>query len=561
MNALLIMVSFASLSLAATSPPSFSALNATISGRLQAATPFALPCFTKFNNITVEVDEEACAIVQANYLKPALRLDVFGANINPQWEGCQSTLSRCLLNPSNPQDVTAFEGASCNQGEIPQFYIDVSTPADVQAAFAFSAESNIPLSIKNTGHDYFGRTRREGSLGIWTHHLDSMTFNPHFTPESCTGTFRAITIGAGVTFDQVYNFADANNSTFVGGYAESIGASGGWLMGGGHSVLSPVYGLGVDRVLEFKIVTPDGVYRTANACQNPDLFWALRGGGGATFGVVIESTHLVEKTLSFQVATIAYNPAAAQAQEFWEIVVNNSLSWGEAGWGGHINSGGLTYVNPLVSLAEAKESFQQIAAFAVANGGTATFQTMKSWLPFYEQAVIPKEAPSGELVVLGSRLIPQTNFATPAGRAQLVQLMLNQTAAAGFPNIPVTTPVRFTFTEGATSVTPAWRGALWHLVTTALLSYNSTIQDLQATYTKVHDVVDMMRAVAPDSGSYFNEGEPYETNPPESYWGSENHARLLQIKQKYDPKHLLNCWNCVGSTDESTFPCYPGLTP
>lgn len=62
------------------------------------------------------------------------------------------------------------------------------------------------------------------------------------------------------------------------------------IQGGGHSVLSNVYGLGADRVLQLRVVTPDGQLRVANACQNPDLFWALRGGGGGTFGVVMEAT-------------------------------------------------------------------------------------------------------------------------------------------------------------------------------------------------------------------------------------------------------------------------------
>jgi FAD/FMN-containing dehydrogenase len=55
-----------------------------------------------------------------------------------------------------------------------------------------------------------------------------------------------------------------------------------------------VYGLGVDRVVQFKVVTPDGVYRTANECLNSDLFWALRGGGGNAFGVIMESSSVVE---------------------------------------------------------------------------------------------------------------------------------------------------------------------------------------------------------------------------------------------------------------------------
>lgn len=66
-------------------------------------------------------------------------------------------------------------------------------------------------------------------------------------------------------------------------------------------MLSPVYGLGVDRVLQAKVVTPDGEIRIANEYQNSDLFWALRGGGGSTFGVLLEATYKAEKQLTLQV--------------------------------------------------------------------------------------------------------------------------------------------------------------------------------------------------------------------------------------------------------------------
>jgi hypothetical protein len=99
----------------------------------------------------------------------------------------------------------------------------------------------------------------------------------------------------------VYQAANATGVVVVGGSCPSVGAAGGWVLGGGHSSLSPQYGLGVDSkhipnftisswshmvsdVLEFEIVTPDGNVRTANKYQEEDLFWALRGGGPG-FGV------------------------------------------------------------------------------------------------------------------------------------------------------------------------------------------------------------------------------------------------------------------------------------
>ena len=80
--------------------------------------------------------------------------------------------------------------------------------------------------------------------------------------------------------------ADKNNVVVVGGNAQSVGAGGGYTIGGGHSSNSPLHGLAVDNLLEVDIVIADGSLLTTNACTNSDLFWALRGGGGGSWGVV-----------------------------------------------------------------------------------------------------------------------------------------------------------------------------------------------------------------------------------------------------------------------------------
>ena len=92
---------------------------------------------------------------------------------------------------------------------------------------------------------------------------------------------------------EVLAAADAHGVVVVTGADHSVGAAGGWILGGGHSLLSPQYGLGVDNALQFEVVTPDGQLRTANACQEKDLFWALRG-GGAGFGVSHSSPIFIE---------------------------------------------------------------------------------------------------------------------------------------------------------------------------------------------------------------------------------------------------------------------------
>lgn len=66
----------------------------------------------------------------------------------------------------------------------------------------------------------------------------------------------------------------------VGGEGLTVGYTGGYLQGGGHSPLSSILGMGADHVLEIEVVTGDGRFVTASSSQNSDLFWAIRGGGG-----------------------------------------------------------------------------------------------------------------------------------------------------------------------------------------------------------------------------------------------------------------------------------------
>lgn len=75
---------------------------------------------------------------------------------------------------------------------------------------------------------------------------------------------------------ELYSALDALNQTTVGGNRRTV-SLGGYLTGGGHSILAPRYSLAADQVLEMELVTPTGDIVTANQCQNQDLFWAMRG--------------------------------------------------------------------------------------------------------------------------------------------------------------------------------------------------------------------------------------------------------------------------------------------
>jgi len=101
-----------------------------------------------------------------------------------------------------------------------------------------------------------------------------------FSPKSCNvnieGTGAYMTALAGTQMYEAFAETAKINHTVIGGNGRTV-ALGGFLTGGGHSILAPTYGLASDHVLEVELVTPTGEIVTANECQNTDLFWAVRG--------------------------------------------------------------------------------------------------------------------------------------------------------------------------------------------------------------------------------------------------------------------------------------------
>ncbi|KAL6301463.1 FAD-binding domain-containing protein [Sparassis latifolia] len=533
-------------------------LNNTVGGRLYNATPWELPCFSTYDGSNVTQNASECALIQHNYTVPTTRVTYFGAYMLPQWETCQSSAvpEGCLLDSSNTSDPLAFENVNCQIGNIPPLYIDVREVSDVQAALHFSDVTGVRLSVKNKGHDYKGRSSGKDTLSLWVTNLNSISYDGAFVPNGCssTSTYDAITVGPGALTEDIYAFVDSINRTVVGGYHQTIGFGGGYFLGGGHSILTPVYGLAVDNV-QVKVVTPDGEYRTANECQNQDLFWALRGGGGSAFGVVIESSHTVVPQVTLQVASISFISTSniSSLAGWYDLLINNTYELSSMGWGGHIVSASIVYVNPLISLDEATASMQPLVDYAIANGGTAVIETLPSWYAFFSKYVTLAQAGVGPELTLGTRLLTTDLFNTTEGRATLSSVV-NDVLSFASPYVVVGTPFLYNYTEGTTSVTPAWRNSLWHLSLKGVVSFNSTLEQRTEMYATVSEHVNAFRAITPDSGAYFNEGDVYEPNHTDSYWG-DNYPRLLSIKQQYDPQGLLDCWQCVGWNGE-TDPLY-----
>lgn len=539
------------------SASSIAALNASTHGRVHANLPFALPCFTSYNGRPYAQDMEQCAIVQDNYTSADFRIRQANGYMNNQGDMCFSEPdNQCLLNDNNPGDLTVIQNRTCGQGILPDYYLDVHDANDVTQAFHFARLTRTPLTVKNTGHDYLTRSSGKGALALWVHHLKTLRYDASFVPDGCPaaatfGVKNTITTGAGVVFDEAYRFADKHGMTMVGGYHPTVGTSGGYPQTAGHSVLSPVYGLAVDRVVQYKVVTPDGQHRVANACQNPDLFWALRGGGGNTFGVVLESTHRLEPNMPLTGAVMEFEKQGSNMVPFLDIVVNNSLRWGQEGWGGHVNDASFIYVTPLLSVQQAEQSMSELAAFTRSQGGKAVIKQYPSFLAFYEEHVIANAVEVGRPRSSDSRIMPESVFASEESRRKLMEYFKETAGKGRRTYIPATLPQLYNATSSSdTSVHPAWRHALWSFGPSVNITWGGSFDDRVDGVRTLTRLANMLEEIAPNSGGYLNEASPFQKNWQEAWWGKENYARLLAIKQKYDPNRLLKCWKCVGWTPE-----------
>ena len=270
-------------------------LNNTVEGTLHAVSPIGKPCFKSYNG-HLTYNNAQCDETTMN-------------NQVAAWVVKEDTQIMYEYYSNNTCDPgTGQQNSTCTQGYYPDYVIKALSKEHIIAGVNFAREHNVRLVIRNTvcivsspglgtiftdraiqGHDFMGRSIGRGSLTINTQSFQEILFTVNYTgPGDWTGG--AVTVGAGVLFRDLYPLAFNKKVVVVGGECATVGMAGGYLQGGGHGPLSGYLGLAVDNVLSFDVVLASGEFVQANANQNQNLFWALRGGGPSTFGVVTSVT-------------------------------------------------------------------------------------------------------------------------------------------------------------------------------------------------------------------------------------------------------------------------------
>lgn len=159
----------------------------------------------------------------------------------------------------------------------PALIAQVEHSEDVATAVAFARENDLPLSVRGGAHNQTGSAVVDNGLVIDLRRLDHVDVDPD----------RQVTsVGPGNSTADALAATQEHGLAFPTGSAGSPGLSG-TTLGGGIGWIRRKHGLAVDALRRVELVTADGQVRTASADTNPDLFWALRGGGG-NFGVVTD---------------------------------------------------------------------------------------------------------------------------------------------------------------------------------------------------------------------------------------------------------------------------------
>ena len=167
-----------------------------------------------------------------------------------------------------------------------------SRPPNVVAGVNFARERNLRLVVKGGGHSYHGTSNCADSLLIWTRRMNRIQMHETFVAQGCVGAEPqpAVSVGAGAVWAHVYDAVTTRGNRYVqGGGCATVGVAG-LIQSGGFGSFSKNYGLAAAGLLEAEVVTADGSVRIANECTNPDLFWALKGGGGGNFAVMTRLT-------------------------------------------------------------------------------------------------------------------------------------------------------------------------------------------------------------------------------------------------------------------------------
>jgi FAD/FMN-containing dehydrogenase len=467
--------------------------------------------------------------------------------------------------------------------------------ADVVAAVNFARTHNLRLVVKGGGHSYLGTSNAPDSLLVWTRAMNAVTLHDAFVPHGCEqlAPLPAVSVGAGAMWSDAYSAVTTRGGRYVqGGGCTTVGVAG-LVQSGGFGSFSKGFGTACAGLLEAEVVTADGVARIANACTNPDLFWALKGGGGGSFGVVTRltlRTHALPEFFGavFGEITAAtdsdYRALIAKFIDFYRTSLFDQ-HWGESValrsgrrlklsmvWQGLDQAQAQAVWAPFVDWVRARKEYafngQKIIALPARH--------------FWNPKFFEKHAPG--LMVMDDREHASSDHMVWAGDREQVGWFIHGYQSAWLPAGLLAPGRQELLVDSLVAASRHWEVALHFnkglagapkaaLDAAADTAMNPGVLDAFALAiiaggggpaypgmpgarqdtaearkdaAGIRNAMDALLKAAPDAGAYVSESDFFQARWQQAYWGS-NYPALARVKQKYDPDGLFFVHHGVGS--------------
>jgi FAD/FMN-containing dehydrogenase len=530
-----------------------------------------------------------------------LRSPLDECRVAPDGQAC-ADIFRELKNPYYVEDDPALT-QTCGWLDAwsaqPSVYaLAAHNAADVAAAVNFARDKNLRLVVKGAGHSYLGTSNAPDSLLIWTHRMNQVVMHDSFVAQGCVGrqpAQQAVSVGAGAIWIQVYNEVTTRHARYVqGGGCATVGVAG-LVLGGGFGSYSKNYGTAAANLLEAEVVTADGTVRIANPCVNPDLFWALKGGGGGTFGVVTRltlRTHPLPGFFGFVVAAVQ----AATDDALWRLLERFMAFYAarlhNPHWGEIVNVTpdkvldiqmsfqGLTekeaqglwqpflewvqrnprdfsfIATPIIRAIPAEKRWD--AAFIRAQAPWAIREDDRNGAPKENIYWSANASEAGHFIYgygsmwLSSSLLRAdarrrlAQVLAAAARHAKVELHFQKGLAGGSQDAIARTRDSCTNPDVIDAFALAITGSEGPPAFPAVTGHHPDLAIARRNADAVGRAMAELRRLAENAGSYVAESDYFLRDWQSAYWGS-NYKRLLAIKKKYDPSGLFFVHHGVGS--------------
>ncbi|KAA8619984.1 BBE multi-domain protein [Pyrenophora tritici-repentis] len=523
-------------------------LNQTIGGRLIETVPQAAICHPG-GYAGLSQNQTACDSLKKEWDYPKAFLSKASEIMNPFF---QNTSCSPYYRTDQP----------CTLGKLVSYAVPVESPADVVAAINFTQTHNVRLVIKNTGHDWLGKSTGTGGLSLWTHNLKAKQVL-NYTSTHYAGP--AIKVGAGVTGGEALTHASKSGYRLVSGDCPTVGYAGGYSSGGGHGLLNSVHGLAADNVLEWEVVTADGRHLIASPEQNSDLYWAMSGGGGGTFAVALSMTARLHPDGIVGAASLSFNATSAPSNTsfvsalnaWWKFLPSLVDAGATPSW--NVYTGHFLVPNTTAPGRTAADMdtlylpyLSELKRLNIPY--TYTSYSAPNYFQHYNDTDGPLPyGPYQASQLFNSRLIPRNISDDPS---ELIATMLSMSAFDPAANWQFgCLGININSSSISNAVTPHWRSAIAICLEFSL--YNWTVPedvmvkrrvDLAAV---IHPAVEK---VTVGGGAYLNEADPLvypegdSAKWQEAFYGS-TYERLREVKRTWDPRGVFYSYSAVGSED------------